>query len=383
MNLAQLLLAETKAVIYATALDIAAALGVPTSTWAAGDPTRSLYHIVSQGLESLEQVVALFCASGFLDYATGDWLTLLAAQVFGVARIEATFATCTCTLTNAGGGSYTFEAGDITAKATVSGKTYRNTGTVPITLGPLGTVNTAFQADEPGSEASAGIGEIDDLVTTFLGVTISNTTVATGLDAESDASLRTRCRDKVASLSPNGPADAYSYVSRNPDLTSTSNITRVRVFPDSDTGIVLVYLASPTGVVTSDDRDDAEAAILTWATPLCITPTVLSATASTVNVTYNARVYRSVNKTDTEVKDAIEDALGELFATRPIGGDILDGDPTGKLYISLIIAAIRATFPDQIFHVTVSSPASDVALANNAVAELGLVTGTITFANDP
>src|SRR6478752_4307759 len=41
---------------------------------------------------------------GLLDYAEDDWLTLLAANLFGVERIGLTFATVTVRFTNAGTG---------------------------------------------------------------------------------------------------------------------------------------------------------------------------------------------------------------------------------------------------------------------------------------
>lgn len=382
VSLASLLVQETKAAIYAAALQVATDLGLDTTSWRAGDPTRSTYHILSNVLESFESIIVLFIGSGFLDYATGAWLTLLAEQLFNVTRTEASFATVTdYLLTNSGGGEYTLDAGDLTVKNSVSGATYHNT--TGGTLTSSGTLEVDLIADVAGSDGSSAVGEIDELVTTLLGVTGSNPNACVGVDEESDAELRVRCRNKVAALSPDGPADAYAYVALTPDLTGTSGPTRVRVFGESDTGVVTVYVADADGNVSSDDRDAVEEAILTWATPLCITPVVTSATGVNVPVTYTVRIYRSVNLTEAEVEDAIADALAELFATRPIGGDIPEGDTTGSLYVSNIIGAIRDVFPDDIFSVTVSAPAADVALANNEVAILSTITPTVLFADAP
>ena len=103
-TLTDMLTTETKAAIYARGLAVAQALGLNVTSWVAGDPTRSLYHFLSNILETLEIQVAGYVSSGFLDYATGNWLTLLAEQLYGVTRTEATYASTTVRLTNGGGG---------------------------------------------------------------------------------------------------------------------------------------------------------------------------------------------------------------------------------------------------------------------------------------
>lgn len=382
LSLSSLISTQTKEQIYALALRVAASVGVDTSSWLAGDPTRSLYHVEAEELSTLEKMVAGFISSGFLDYASEDWLEILAKQVFNVDVPAASFAATSVTLTNNGGGVYVIEAGDLTFKSTTNGKTYHNTSGGTLTSGPATTLVVDVEADEAGSGSSAGAGEIDSLVTTLLGVTCSNASAAVGTDKQSDDTTKQQCRDKLGSLSPNGPRDAYSYVARNAALTGTNAITRVRVYPDSDTGEVLVYVAGASGAVSGDDVDDVDAAITTYATPLCITPTVDTASAVVVAVTYELWLYRSSNKTTAEVEAAIETALGTMFSTRPIGGDIIPPDTSGKLYKSLIESTIRGVFP-QAFRVTVTAPASDTSLTRGQVASLGVVTPTVHLVDDP
>jgi hypothetical protein len=385
VSLATLLIQETKAKIYETAINVAIAIGLPVSSWQPGDPTRSLFHLESELLASLEENVAGFIASGFLDYATGDWLKILADQVYGVTVPEATAAAGDVVLTNTGGGVYTIDAGDLTFKNTASGKTYRNTsgGTLAAQVGITpGTLTVSVTADEPGSDSSAGEDEIDDLVTTLLGVTCTNPDAIVGIDEQSEDTTRQQCRDRLGRLSPNGPREAYADVARDSELTGTSSITRVRAYGESTTGAVTVYLAGPSGAVSAGDRTLVETAILQWATPLCITPQVLSVTSVSVAVTYELWIYKSVNKTAAEVADEIETALEQMFATRPIGGDIVAPAVTGKLYRSLIESTIRSTFP-QAFRVTLAAPASDTSLTNGEVASLGAVNATINLVVDP
>lgn len=380
ISLASQLIQETKAAIYAKALEVATSIGLPVSSWRPGDPTRALFQLEAQLLESLEAVVVGFISSGFLDYAEGTWLEILADQVFGVTVPDATYASTTVTLTNAGGGVYEIDAGDVTVKNSTSGKTYRNTTGGILSGG--GTLDLTFVADEAGSDSSSSAGEIDELVTTLLGVTCSNATAAVGTDRQSDATTRQQCRDKIDSLSPNGAKGAYAYVARNSELTGTTAVTRVRVYPDSDTGEVELYIAGPSGAVSSGVVTAVEDAVATYCTPLCITPIVASASAVTVPVTYTLWVYESANKTSSEIQEEVEAALEDMFAEREIGGDIIPPALTGYLYKSLIESTIRSTFGEA-FRVTVSAPAADVSLGNDEVAVLGTVTPTINIVEAP
>lgn len=378
-SLATLLVKTAKATVYNTGLAIASSIGVPVSSWQAGDPMRALFHLESEFLTTLEELVQNYVASGFLDHASGIWLEILADQVYGVTVPAATQATTDCVLTNSGGALYTAEdlaIGSVIVKNSTTDKTYRNATTG--VLNPSSTLTLSFVADEAGSDSTSAAGDIDELVTGLLGVTVTNPTAAIGVDKQDDATTRQQCRDKLGALSPNGPADAYSYVARSTDLTTVSYVPRVRVYSDSDSGDVTVYLASPSGTVSAPDLALFETAILKWATPLCITPSVLSCTPVTVPVTYTLWVYQSANKTAAEIETLVEDALEALFAAHPIGGDIITTGGQGYMYKSLIESTIRGVLP-QAFRVSVSLPAADVAIAQNEVAALGTVTATVNL----
>jgi len=382
LTLTSLLLQETKATIYAAALAVADTLGLPVTSWHAGDPTRSLYHVLSTKLATIEAIVVSYCKSGFLDYAEGDWLTLVAEQVYDVDRTEATTATTTVTLTNGGGGLFEIEAGDLTFKSSTSNKTYHNTTGGTLASGPGTTIPIEVEADEAGSDSSAAALEIDTMVTTLSSVTCSNATAATAVDEELDAALRVRCRAKLASLSPNGPADAYTYVALTSELSGTSNVTRARSVADATDGSVDIYLAGPSGVVAGADVTLVETAIATYATPLCITPTVASATGVSVAITYQLWIYSSVGETAAEIEAAVAAALAAKFAEQPIGGDVIT-TPPGSLYLTLIESVIRGVYPAHAFRVSVSAPAGDTSLAISEVATLGTVTATITLVTPP
>lgn len=380
-TLTDLIVEETKAAIYTFALTIADATGLDTTTWRTGDPTRSLYHVLSEKLASWESVIAAFIRAGFLDYATGDMLKIHADQQFGYTADEATFGTCTCTLTNASGAVYVYDAGDVTAKNTATDKTYRNT--TGGTLDAGGTLSLEFTADEEGSDSNAAIGEIDDIVSGDLGVTITNTTACIGTDEESDASIVAGCRAKLGSLSAAGPAKAYEYVALASALTGDTESTRVRVYPDSDTNDVVVYLAGDAGGVSGTAVTAVEEALVEWAVPLTTAVTVASATAVPVAVTYTLYVYDRISDDETTIKAAINTALLAAFAARPIGGDIISPATTGKVYTDKIRAVIESVYEDDTFRVVLNQPAADVSLDVDEVATLGTLTAVVFFEASP
>lgn len=384
VSLLTLLVQETKAAIYQRGLDICTSIGLPVTSWQAGDPVRSLLHLEAYTLEALESMVVGYIKSGFLDYATGDWLKLLAEQVFGVTVPAATYAETDVVLTNsASGGLYPIIAGDLTFKNSVTGATYHNTTPTTVTnLSPSSTMTVTVVADIAGSDGSAGAGEIDTLVTARDGVTCTNALAAVGIDEQDEEVTRVTCREKLDFLSPDGARGAYSYVAKNEDYGGTPAITRTRVYGDSTTGVVTVYLAGPSGGSSAADVTLATTAIVTWATPICITPVVAAASNVTVPVTYSLWLYKSCGKTVAEVRTAVSDALEAMFATVPIGGDVVAPATTGKLYQSDVAATIVRAVPEG-FRVSMTLPSGDTSLTNGQVAVLGTVTGTISLEDDP
>lgn len=94
-------------------------------------------------------------------------------------------------------------------------------------------------------------------------------------------------------------------------------------------------------------------------------------------VTYELWLYEAVGEETAAIETQVEEDLTEMFAARPIGGDIIAPATTGKLYQSLIAATIEATHAEHVFKANVTAPAGDTALAINEVPVLGAVTATV------
>lgn len=91
-------------------------------------------------------------------------------------------------------------------------------------------------------------------------------------------------------------------------------------------------------------------------------------------MTYELWIYTRAGLTAAEVEDLVEGALLDLFASTPIGGHRVGS--SRKLYQDDIKAAIGSV-RDEVFHVVVTAPATDVVMAINEVPALGTVTATV------
>jgi phage-related baseplate assembly protein len=364
--------AEVRASIYATLETV----GVNTTAWKTGSVVRTIVYAVSIVLAFLSSLIAGLAQSAFLDLAISGWLTLTARYVYGVERTLATFAAGNVTLTNASGGTYTLNPGDLIVSNPDTGATYRNTAT--FTLLPVSSLVVAIAAVEAGSLGTAVATQISVMVTTLTGVTCSNAGALVGLDDELDSALRIRCREKLGSLSPFGPWDAYSYAARNAVRADGTSIGVTRVLSTADGfGAVVTYVATASGGLTAPDLAIVDTAIQQNAAPLAVTATVLSANALLVNVTYRLYMYSDSGLSETALRGAIEAALATYFSSVPIGGDMIGVGP-GAVYLDSIVSVIRGAV-DAIYHVTLDLPAADLVLTGTQVPVSGaIVAASIT-----
>ncbi len=382
IELASLVVRQTKAQLLGAGLAIAQSLGVPVTSWQIGDPTDALFQYLTEVLDSVEALAATWTRAAFLDYAAADsslyaWLTIVAQQGFGYAAREASYATTTVTLANGGGGNYPdLRAGQLRFQSSLTKATYHSTTGGNLLIGPGTELDVTVVADVAGSDSTADIGDIDTLLTSLPGVGCANAAAAIGLDAEPAMSIVSGCRAKLALMSPNGAADAYRYVATNAELTGTTACTSARVDADSDTGIVTVILAGPNMPLSDPDVAAIETAILATCTPLCVTPLVMSGTAQTIDVTYRAWAYASWGVTAAEAHAQITAALRAWLVTVPLRGDVVPPAATGCVYRNTIEATIRSVKPDKIFRVEVSLPAADVSIGAASKPVCGTVTAS-------
>jgi phage-related baseplate assembly protein len=356
-----LIVRQTAAEFYSAALELAEIVGLPVTTWRTGDPTRTMLRADADAFETLDAVRAELAKSAFLETAEGDWLTLLAQDVFGIPREVASFATSSVTLANAAGGLYELAPGGLILKNSTTGTTYSNQATVTVNpLAPSTVVSVVAQ--EAGASGSAGVDDIDTIVSpTMTGVTVTASGAAVGSDAQTDAGLREQCLATLGSLSPAGPADAYEYVARNSTLTGIDGVSRATASGDNATGTVTVYVATTTAALDSPSVAAIQAAVEKWATPLAIDATVQSGTPQTINVNLTLTPARP------EMQDVVEAAIAAYFTAIEFGGTIAPDAIQSAVRVAIVAAGSSVSIVNCTLPALTTLGASDFPVLGSVV----------------
>lgn len=344
-------------------------LNIPARSWRKAGAARTILRVVARTFSGFTEVMAAFIKSGFLETAEKSWLTLLARYVYDVERIEATFAAGSLRITNGGGGLYTFGAYEVVALWEAASKAYHNTEA--FTLAPGETKLVAFSAVEKGSASSAPPGAITALETALPKVTVTNETSIVGTDEEQDAALRERCAARLDALSPDGPRGAYVYAVLSAKRLDGSavDVNRVAVSPQSDTGQVTIYVASPSGAPTSTDLPIiAESA--DKVRPDTDKVTVLGAGQVPITRTFVVWARSSPGLSAEAVRTPVEAALVRYVSTYPIGGIPKPPALGGYLWADALKSIAQSAHPS-IYDVDASD--IDLALLPGQVAVLSAV----------
>ena len=326
-SVASLLQPQTPAQMRANMVNMLIALNIPANLWVNGGVASSLLTITASSLSSCQNLLVQAIASGFLNSASGSWLALLAYYVYGVTVPVATFASGQLVLTNGGGGVFNFAPYTASFADPVTGQTYQNV--TAISLSSVGQTQTiTIQCTVAGSIGNASPGAISGptaFVTTMLGVTCTNPSAIVGVDGPNDATIRTICTNKLGSLSSRGPSSAYSYavqVATGVISGLPVNINRSTVTPSSSTGVVQLYVASPSGAASADDINGVIASCNLIAVPDAVTLFVFSANPVPDTSAYTVWV-QSNGVPAATIQAAIVAQLASFYSspiTSPIGG---------------------------------------------------------------
>lgn len=314
-------------------LSILETLGVKARSWRVGGAYRTILRVTARMFSGLTSTVAAAIQSNWLEKAAGPWLVRVAKYGYGVDAITATFATGKLRFTNSGGGVYSYNAREVRALWVSEKKAYTNTA--PFALNPGDSILVDIEAVEIGAASSAPPGAIDSLETALLGVTVTNPEAVVGNDSEADETLRQRCLDKLGALSLAGPRGAYAYAvtaAKRNDGTPV-NINRLSVTPDSSTGVVTIYVASPAGAPDAGDITLVEASIEAIARPDSVTVNVYAATEVPLTATITVWAKRTAGVSASDLEDLVSQALIAAIKTYPIGGFAKPPEQTqGYLY---------------------------------------------------
>ncbi len=141
--------------------------GFPITDWESGGVERTLVEMETDALYDLvASGIPTMVGGGFVGYATGDWLTFLAAQLYDLERSPATFTQQIETLySEAGTGVVTLSAGELSFQA-ASGLVYYGPTATADDPGPTwvipdgGELTITIQSQHP-NDSAAGLNYID------------------------------------------------------------------------------------------------------------------------------------------------------------------------------------------------------------------------------
>lgn len=381
-------------------LNIATALGFPTTAWQPIQVDRSTLAIMAQLGANFSVTVNFLAQGAYASYAAQmvdsngvevtTWMDLRGVDQYNVTRLPATYATCDSTgfsITNSSAQSYgPFAPRQLhfQQSSALGQPTYTNSETV--TIAGSAATGVALVADKAGLASSAGPGTITTMLTALVGCTCTNTATLTGQDAETNAHYLQRCQAKLGSLSPDGPAQAYLFVaesildSTQPFYNASLSAAITRVTTLKAPSLVYVYIANASGTEPTGDLAIVDAAIQAWVVPSGTTAIVAWATPYSVPITYTAYIPASAGVSAATLETAVSDALALYFETIPIGG--LTDASSGILPVSGIIGTIWgaiAKLTPVIGGVTVSVPSADISLGPTSVATLGTITASVVM----
>jgi uncharacterized phage protein gp47/JayE len=344
----------------------------PVTSWREGDVARTLVEIDAMSLAELSLLIAAIATGGYRTTAKGAWLKLLAREKYNLEFNAAQVTAGDVVLTDAGNaGPFTIAPGQLWF-ASGSGLRFQSANTDNLLLPQSGTLVVPVHAESPGAAYNVANGTITTMLTPLPGVTCTNPAggsgtwiTAQGTNEESDPALSSRCGARWAELGSGSPAAAYDLWARS-EPTKGAQVTRTSVVADAagpNGGGVSIYLAGPSGPVAPDVVAAVQAYIATRA-PMCVVPTVISATALAVTVT--ATLHGKAQHQTAAMAAALA-ALQALVAATPVGG---------KLYRAAIFEALMG--PAGIENVVISAPSGDTTLS---AAQVATLTANLTWSN--
>lgn len=329
-----------------------------------GDVSDFLVAAGAAMADKNDQHANQLAAKTYLDTATGDDLTTLADDHWGIQRQAAVPSTAAVTFTRPSAGA---GAGTIPQDAVVATTKDENGNDVQFALDAdvvfggadltkPGTV-TAIDGGVAGNVDAGTIVVIIDALWDA-SITVTNAAVAVGgTDEESDEELRDRVREYPSTLR-RGTLSALEYGAKSVTGVSVATATE-----DTDTGLVTVYIADASGNSNAQLIADVEEELEEWRCAGSVVEVLGGAVLTqAITVTLTVTDGTSIAALEANVQDAIEGIVNRLSI----------GD---NLYHVMITTAVRNVAIDEILNVVVSLPAADpLEPAANQIIRAGTIT---------
>lgn len=356
ISLSDLLTIPTREQVETELLDMLEGVGFQPTAWQVGSVPRTLVKAYAQVIVTLYALVVPIVTGAFLSFATGSWLTILAADQYDIERDPAVATAGVFLLTDGGAGPYNITAGVTRFQTTDGTKKYVATSTG--TLSASGTLQVTVQAVEAGSSYNLANNTTLVLETDLPGVVVTNPDpgsgswiTTSGAEEQGDDSLRAECRAKWGTLGMGVPSDAFKAWAAD----AQSTITRVRVYDDNPLGpgTTRIVIASSTGPASAAELAAVDAYLRPRKPIGSSTLEIASATALPTTVTATVYVQAAFR---TTAESAVSANLAALAGSTTIGDEV----PLSAIYDVM-------TAPDGVTKVTLTSPVADVSLGTDEV----------------
>lgn len=347
---------------------------------AEGDITLAMLHAAAAMNDAVLRYAAQAFKNTFVDGASGDDLTTLVDDHFNIQRQAATASEVTLTFTraSAGGGSGTIDAGTVVAtNFDANGETVQFTTDSAIVFSAAqltGSVNATCTTT--GRTTNVDTGTVTRLVDTLFDSNISCANAdpaAGGNDEETDAELRSRTKLYLQSLRRGTLASLETGALQVP------TVRMARAVEDEETLLVTLYVSDIDGNSTPEMISDVETEIVNW-----------KAAGTSLTVTGGSRVLLNFDITIASYRDGFDVAANASVIEEALEGRIAKLKAGETLFLDSVIAAVIATFPEDIFDITITSitkqtldddvgesqPIDDIEASATEVLRAGTITVT-------
>jgi phage-related baseplate assembly protein len=357
-------------------LELMQGLGFDTTGWQEGRIQRTLITVFALIMADMSEANRVIADSGFNEFATGRMLELFSNSRYQNQKFAARATSGLIPLTSTSTVAYPIVDGELIA-ATANGVEFRSVGAYTIAANAV--TNVRFTARVKGSDGNVGTGTINTLLTPLAGVTISNTGDpwydVSGVDLESDASLRLRNSTQWARLSVELIADAYENIARD------NGASKVKVHDENPrgAGTIDVYVAGEfaklsNAEVTVIQEAFAERAFQTdsdW--PPASTSRVTVKHPTIQALTLSGVLYHDPGVTSAVIRERAIQALRDFLAATPIGGYDYSPGPSNVIMYSDLIDVLKDV--EGVYTVNLTTPSANVSVGTLNLVTEGVWTG--------
>lgn len=311
--------------------------------------------------DAAKQCLVAFAKAPMLDYL---------GQLVGVTRLPEKPATCDIQFVfTIGHGAAVIPAG-LRVQSTDGKANFFVLNDTPVLVSDT-DLTVPCECETAGTFANGYLaGDIKNILDpqAFIASAANVSTSIGGQEQESDENLRERIILAPSTFSVAGSEDAYKYWAK----TADQSIIDVNIDSPIPGSVYIYPLISPGGIVTPSNILNAVAAICSGkkVRPLTDTVVVVSPTPVNYNIAVDLTLYEGADQ--LYIVSQIQTLLQSFGDTRraQMARDII------KAHIAGLCAQ------EGVYNIAVTSPASDLIIADNEVSNLGTVTVNVIGLNE-